>query len=573
MTNTLKSRILQHLHFIYGNQIPERYADEIIAAIDRAHQKTASALPGEKWSQRDSVLITYADSIKKNGQKSLPVLHKFLKKRLKGVVSCLHILPFFPYSSDDGFSVIDYKKVNPNLGNWHDIENAGNDFDLMFDLVINHISRQSQWFEKFKQEKSPEKDFFIEAAPDADYSQVVRPRVSPLLTPVQTVSGTKYVWTTFSPDQIDLNFANPELLLEMIKIMLFYLSKGAHILRIDAIAFLWKKTGTSCLNLPETHQIVKLLRDIAEAAKPRAIILTETNVPHNQNISYFGNADEAHLVYNFSLPPLLLETFFSENSEILTNWAKSLPKLPPECSFFNFTASHDGIGVRPVEGILPKNRRDKLIEGMKKNGAHISSKTNTDGTQSPYEINITYFDALKTIASGESRMQTKRFIASQTLVMALQGIPAFYIHSFLATPNDAAGVKQTGRARSINRHKWNIDEVEKLLSQPDSPQSEVFAALSRRLKIRQKNPVFHPNSQQIVENAGDKIFALGRKSQTQMLYALTNISAQKAVLETTKLSNFGQAQKWRDLISGLEISGQEAKIELEPYQTLWLTKI
>ena len=161
------------------------------------------------------------------------------------MVDDIHLLPFYPYSSDDGFSVIDYKQVNPALGTWDDVARVGQNFHLMFDGVINHISAQSAWFKAFLQDDPKYRDYFIVVEGEPDLSQVVRPRTLPLLTEFTTPSGAKKVWTTFSADQIDLNYANPEVLLDIIDVLLFYVAHGAELIRLDAIAYLWKEIGTT----------------------------------------------------------------------------------------------------------------------------------------------------------------------------------------------------------------------------------------------------------------------------------------------------------------------------------------
>ncbi|MFW5831438.1 MAG: alpha-amylase family glycosyl hydrolase, partial [Prolixibacteraceae bacterium] len=362
----------KRLRFIYK----ENYNESVTGRITNlAEQYRQNKKISQKWSEKDIVLITYGDSIKKENELPLTTLKRFLDENLREQLSVIHVLPFFPYSSDDGFSVIDFRKVNPELGTWKEIEELTENFDLMVDLVINHASGKSEWFQNFLQQSGKGKDFFITENPDADLSEVIRPRSSPLLTPYKTKNGVKHVWTTFSADQVDLNFANPELLIEMVDILLGYISKGARIIRLDAIAFLWKKTGTSCLHLPETHEVVKLLREIAEFVNPSVVILTETNVPNKENLSYFGNGDEAHMVYQFSLPPLLLHALHTGNSKYLNKWAQTLPEPPNGCTFFNFTASHDGIGLRPLEGLIPEEEKEQLATKMQEFGGMVNYRS------------------------------------------------------------------------------------------------------------------------------------------------------------------------------------------------------
>lgn len=557
---TFLKKIESRLRFIYK----ENYTDQLIQSFAELVSKYEKEdRDNTKWDEKDAVLITYGDSIKTEGEMPLQTLRSFLNKNLKEQLSVIHILPFFPYSSDDGFSVIDFRKVNPELGDWKDITDLNKDFDLMADLVINHASSQGEWFHNFLKQEGKGKDFFICEDPDKDLSLVTRPRSTPLLTLYETAAGIKHVWTTFSADQVDLNFSNPEMLLEMMDILLGYIEKGARIIRLDAIAFLWKKVGTTSLHLPETHEVVKLMRDIAEFINPAVVILTETNVPNKENLSYFGNDDEAHMVYQFSLPPLLLHALHTGNPEYLNTWAKSLPQLEGNKTFFNFTASHDGVGVRPLEGLLPDEEKETLVANMQKFGGKVNYKSNPDGSTSPYELNITYFDALKGTKNGEDNFQVERFLASQTVMMSFAGVPAFYIHSLTATPNYLKGVAQTGQNRTINRRKWNLKELNEVLS-TETPQAQVFESLKRLISIRKKQTAFHPNAKQEILDLDNELFGLIRTSASQTIVLICNLTDQNKSFELKE----GYEEVNYDLISEKNID----KKELKPYQCLWLKK-
>ncbi|MGH2412845.1 MAG: sugar phosphorylase [Brasilonema sp.] len=527
-----------------------------------------------KWSENNIQLITYGNSVCSTiDEKPLFTLYNFLEKYLQDTITGVHILPFFPYSSDDGFAVIDYLSVNPELGNWEDIERIAEKFNLMVDLVINHISSKSIWFEEFKQGIKPGCDYFIEVEPSADVSQVVRPRSTPLLVKVETVNGEKYVWATFSDDQIDLDFANPDVLIEFIKIILFYVQIGTKYIRLDAVGFLWKKIGTSCIHLPETHAAIRLLREILQMLNPSVALITETNVPNRENLSYFGNRNEAHMIYNFSLPPLILNALLQGKSEHLKTWMMSMPPAPIGCAYLNFTASHDGIGLRPAEGLLSDDEYETLLRKVQDFGGKISMRKKPDGTESPYEINISLFDAMKGTAKGEDQWQIERFLCSQTIMMSLEGIPAFYIHSFLATANDLEGVEKTGRYRSINRHQWNYEKLENLLDNPTSCQSIVLGELSRRLKIRRQQAAFHPNATQYtLHPLNTALFVFWRQSMTrdQSIFCIHNLSDRAQELLLSDL-NLIIIDPWYDLLSGQTLEDIYATFILEPYQCAWIT--
>lgn len=569
-------RVEPLLTYLYPHEDSEALLHRLFSLIEE--HLSESQTFGEnlnKWSENNILLITYGDSIRSSDPETPPLktLEKFLEEQLQDTITGVHILPFFPYSSDDGFSVIDYLKVNPELGTWQDIHQIAQKFNLMIDVVINHVSSQSIWFQQFQQGVKPGCDYFIEVDPSADLSEVVRPRSSPLLAKVATANGEKSVWATFSHDQIDLNFANPDVLLEIIKILLFYVQAGAKYIRLDAIGYLWKKIGTSCIHLPETHTVVKVLREILQMVDDSVALITETNVPNRENLSYFGNRNEAHMIYNFSLPPLLLNALLQGKAEHLKTWMMSMPPAPLGCAYYNFTASHDGIGLRPAEGLLSESEYTTLLKTVQRFGGKISTRSQSDGTDSPYEINISLFDALKGTVKGEDKWQIQRFICSQTVMMSLEGIPSFYIHSLLGTPNDLENVEKTGRNRSINRHQWNYEELESCLQDPQSPQSIVLRELKRLIQIRRRQGAFHPNATQYTLHLKSKaLFGLWRQSMTrdQSIFCVHNLSDRPHSLRLFEL-NLICTDPWCDLISGQIIDDHYSKVTLKPYQSFWLT--
>ncbi|MCJ7716495.1 MAG: alpha-amylase family glycosyl hydrolase, partial [Anaerolineales bacterium] len=490
------------------------------------------------------------------------------------------LLPFFPYSSDDGFSIIDYKAVNPEIGSWEDLIRIRNCCQLMFDAVVNHISSQSDWFKFYLEDKDPYTEYFLTTDPDADLSQVIRPRARPLLTEVKTPSGIKHVWTTFSPDQIDLNYKNPAVLLEIIDVLLFYISQGARIIRLDAVAFLWKEIGTSCIHLPQTHQVIKLMRAVLDFVAPEVIIITETNVPHQENISYFGDqlpgsngkyplGDEAQMVYQFPLAPLVLHTFRTENASALTNWASSIETPFSSAAFLNFIASHDGIGVRPAEGLLSGKEIQGLVDQTLNHGGQVSYKTNPDGSKSVYELNITLYDALNHPLDETQDPGVKRFLASQAIMLSLSGVPGIYIHSLFGSPNSHSSVKETGRARSINRKKFQLSEIDKDLKDGSSRSSQVFTAYTHLLEIRKAQPAFKPLAPQQILDLDCQVFSVLRKTAdgSESVLCLINVTSQSVELSIDTME-IDLPVPGVDLLTGEEFLSSD--IRLNPYQILWL---
>ncbi|WDE99178.1 alpha-amylase family glycosyl hydrolase [Lentisphaera profundi] len=580
-TQRLKERISLHLSEIYGSLNTDICTDTLSDKLmDQLNLSTShlSNTKQDKWSEDDVVLITYGDTIKKSDKSEPPLrtLHRFLHRELNKTINSVHILPFSPFSSDDGFSVIDYDAINPELGTWQEVEAIASEFKLMADLVINHCSSQSKWFKNFLKDKSPGKSYFIVPKASTDLSKVIRPRATPLLSEFKTEKGEKSVWCTFSADQIDLNYANPEVLFEVIRILCDYLKHGIRLFRLDAVAFLWKESGTECVHLHQTHEIIKLIRLVIESIEPSALIITETNVPNRENLSYFGNDNEAHMIYNFSLPPLLINSLLTGDCSHLKTWMMSMPPAKRGRTYLNFIASHDGIGVRPAEGLLHDKELSNMLSTLSSFGGHISMRRMPDGQDKPYEVNISLFDALKNTvdaASSESdQWHIERYICAHTIMLALEGIPAIYIHSLLGTHNNHDLAKQTGRARSINRSQWDINDLNEQLQDPSSHHMTVFNRLKKLIKIRRKQAAFHPNATQYTLHLGSSLFAFWRESldRHQNVFAIHNISKQVQKIPLVEL-NLISTETWYDLLSEDVYHDLNTVIELAPYQCAWIT--
>ncbi len=607
---TPESHILDHLTFLYGAERALALLERLRAILTKFRQRNPqlpaareSLAPQERLTERDAILITYGDQVMEPGKPPLQTLAEVLEKYVRGVITGVHVLPFFPYSSDDGFSVIDYTTVNPDFGTWADIERLGRNFHLMFDAVINHISAHSGWFQEFLKGNPEFADYFIVVEEGTDLSQVVRPRALPLLTRVQTAHpstglrraprlelGTeaqssrsghrseRLVWTTFSADQIDLNYANPEVLLRIIEILLFYVERGAEIIRLDAIAYLWKKIGTPCIHLEETHRVVKLFRTVFDAVAPHVMLITETNMPHKENISYFGDGtDEAQMVYQFPLAPLVLNAFHSGSARHLSEWAATLETPSDMTTFFNFLASHDGVGVTPALGILSSGEIQELVEKTKAHGGYVSYRANPDGTQSVYELNISYFDALSDPRAAEPLdLQARRFLASQAIMLSLAGVPGIYVHSLFGSHSYHAGVEQTGHYRSINREKFRRSDLERELANPTSLRNRIFYSYLHIIRTRTAHRAFHPNGPQQVLSVHPALFVLLRTAPdgSASLLCIHNVSNAEqpfqANLDSLLFPCSGQVH---DLITGatfpVDVSGN-LTLQLAPYQVLWL---
>lgn len=584
-----RKRIRFKLEVLYGHESVEGILVELerIMKVFYAYKTTEliewekNFVPEERFSENDLMLITYGDLIHGSEGKPLQTLARICRDRGKELFSIIHVLPFFPYSSDRGFAIMDFEEVDPILGSWEDIEDLGREFRLMFDGVINHASSKSRWFQEFLDGNPDFQDAFIKFGPDESIPEdfadlILRPRTSDVLSTYHSFHGKVRVWTTFSTDQIDLNFKHPKVLLKMIEILLFYVRKGADLIRLDAVTYLWCELGTRCAHLDQTHLIIRLFRDILDAVAPYVALITETNVPHEENIEYFGNgSNEAQMVYNFALPPLVLHTFYSQDVSYLLDWAATLNKVSNTATYLNFLDSHDGIGVMGAKEILPPEAIEEMASRIVKHGGFISYRTDEDGTETPYELNSTWFSALNDPHADESRdLQVRRFTASRSIALALRGVPATYMHGIYGSPNDRETALLTRSNRGINRHTVEEEHLIRDAKDPTSIWFKIRKLAFPLYRVRKGCRAFHPNGDQKVFIVHKSVFSLIRicPDGREKVLCLTNVSDRNVTLSIAK-SHLGEnSQVWEDLIESkaYPVSTDALEVTLEPYEVLWL---
>jgi glucosylglycerate phosphorylase len=571
------ARLRRHLDVLYTPEDARVAHERLVRLLERfLAEHPAPPAPAALFDERDTILITYADQIRDEGEPPLRTLRDFLLANVTGAITGVHLLPFYPWSSDDGFAVKDYFEVDPAVGTWEDVSLLAKDFRLMVDAVFNHMSASSAWFTRWQAGDPELAGFFHDVAPKADVSSVTRPRASSLLVPVETADGQRHVWCTFSADQVDLNFANPAVLVAVTEALLAYIAAGASIIRLDAVAFLWKELGTSCVHLPKTHEIVRLWRSVIEAVSPSTLLITETNVPHQENVSYFGEGtDEAHLVYQFPLAPLVLSAFHLADASVLQDWAGTLSTPSTGTAFFNFLGSHDGIGLRPVEGLLTRAEIEQLCALVRDQGGGVSYRAQPDGTLSPYELNSVFFDALTPLQSVESRrVQVDRFLAAQSVLLAMAGVPGIYVQALLGSRNWRAGVEETGNLRSINRRKFERAALKAELADPESLRHEVFNRFLDRIRRRTSEPAFHPNGAQRILAGNRAVLAFERTSidQTRTVLCLHNLSGRPQRYAAAAADGLTLSGALRDIVSGRPAGTADGGVDvsLEPYGVAWL---
>ncbi|MCP7115654.1 sugar phosphorylase [Listeria monocytogenes] len=557
MQTELVNQIEVKLRKIYQTAYQPAYLKKMLACAENYSNNTRGSI--DAISEKNVYLIAYGDSIFEKNKHPLQTLNEFLQEYAQDVITDVHLLPIFPSTSDDGFSVTDYKQIDEQLGDWDDVQKMSENFRVMLDFVANHMSKSSDWFKRFSDNEAPYNQFFIEKDSQFDYKNVTRPRTSPLF---HKYENGKELWTTFSEDQLDLNVRNIDCLVALTDVLLFYASKQATSIRLDAIGFLWKTSGTTCMHLPETHEIISLWRLLIDELYPNLQIITETNVPHEENISYFGDGkNEANMVYQFPLPPLVLHTFTCHDTTKLSKWAKSISQVSDTATYFNFLASHDGIGMRPATGILSDEEINSLVQKAVQNGGQVSYKDNADGTQSVYELNINYGEVLQNLDEDTTEeLVTKKIIAAHSILLTLQGVPAIYYHSLLGSKNDLVGYEESGINRRINREKLEKNQLVHELK-TDTYRKTIFTSLKKLVQIRRNHTAFSPFATQEILDLGSDVFAIKRESEGECIYGIINVTSH----DISKKVAFSGT----NLLANQPVTSE---LELTAYEVVWIKK-
>lgn len=532
-----------------------------------------------RLTEQDAVLIAYPDHLRRAGEPPLATLGRWCREHLTGLVSSVHVLPYHPSTSYEGYAITDYTAVDPAFGTRDDLAALGRDFHLMVDLVLNHCSASHPWVDQFVAQREPGRRYVLTADPGARWLQEVRrARDLPLLHPVETAAGRRHVWTTYSPDLIDLDWREPDVCLEFLEILLDAVVLGARLVRLDAFAYTWKEPGTGCVARPATHDLLRLLQEVLRRAGAGAVALLPsiTNTTQDDNFSYLGPGEperQADLVYHLPLSGLLLLSSYREDARTLAAWLRGLPEAPQGRAYLNAAATHDGIGLTWLDGLIPAQSIRALVDEAVARGARVSSRRPTaSGESQPWEINATWFSAC---AKGPPAEQVARLLATQSVVLGLRGVPALYLPLFLAARNDALRVERTGDNRAINRGRFEVADWERMAAEQGSVEAATLEGMTRLLRARRSTPAFHPEGgQQIVDVGEPSVLAFERTPPGggRGVLCLTNFSSRPVRLAGSRLAaqrGDGGSER-RDLLGGG--SGRwDEDLVLAPHQARWVT--
>jgi len=547
-------------------------ADALAQALTVLLARGPHPTPTRPLDETDAWLIAYPDHVGDDtgARTPLAALADLVDAHLSHAVSGVHTLPLHPSSSDGGFAVMDHHQVDPAFGTTADLRRLAAGGTWVADAVVNHVSAEGTWFRRWLAGEEEYGGFFRTLDAGTDTSAVVRPRTSPLRTEFSLADGTTTgVWTTFSADQVDLDYREPQVLLAMVEVLLGYVALGARAIRLDAIGFAWKDPSTSSLNLPGAHHLVRLLRACLDAADPGLVLLTETNAPHEENVAYLGldGEREAQAVYQFALPPLALHAFTTGDARPLKRWAREVWFPAAGQTYLNFLAGHDGIGLRAVEGLLPPGEVDRLVEVTRAAGGVVNERTLSDGTRRPYELAVTWADVLGHGMPADDAM--RRHLSSHALALALRGVPLVYLGSLVAAANDTDRYDRTGHGRDLNRRRWQADDLDDLLGTPGSRESAALAGISTMLQMRRQHAAFAPQARQVVHGEHPALVVVERlPAYGCRAVVAVNVSADPVPLELPE-------GRWARIDAGADLAGSatEAGDPLEAWGNAWFVEV
>lgn len=474
--------------------------------LDHADGASVDLPPASPIAPNSAILSVYPDHISDGGN-TLEQLDAFLDERFASAFETLHILPFFPSTGDGGYAVSDHKAVSSRYGTWREIRKLSARFRLIADLVLNHVSSSHFWVSSFLAGDAAFDDFFIELDPKADLRAIERPpRDTPVLSPFKSSLGVRHLWTTFGPDQVDLNYRNPAVLRAIRDIAQSLASEGVSSLRLDAIAYVWKEFGSSCANLPQAADVLRLLRAGLGADRPNLIAEVDAELQ-----GHFLRGDGADFAFRFDLAPCLAHSLVTGKSDCLYRWISSNSGVDFSRSIL-FLANHDSLYLRPQAPILDDREVDDLVETAIRVGCIPVVRGDRI-----YQIS----GPLHLMFSGEFEIVCRRIALAMFLLASLPGIPMVYLNTLLAAP--LAALNSEEGPRSINRYKFGVAEIHHLLQSTCREKLlarvlGIFSSRRRMNSLAADRPLMPVSC-----TTNSIIFARGRHDER--VYVVANLSA------------------------------------------------
>lgn len=486
-----------------------------------------------KLNSQDIIFLTYPNSIE-----NLNKLYEFTKEnKFEELFSTIHILPFLESDADGGFAVVDYKKVDLKYGTWREIKKFSKRYKLISDLILNHTSNNNKWFLDFLDSRN---NFYFKFDKNFDYSKVFRPRSTSLFT---NYLGT-FVWTTFSDKQVDLNLNEVKVFFNFLEIISFYFKKGINILRLDAIPYLFKKSGTSCVNLDENYDLVELFIKSLKHINSEVKFISEVNFGDEVNLNYLEKTS-TDLIYEFTFPMLLIYCIYNKDFKYFLKWAQDFD-FNKDVIFF--LSNHDGISFRGIKNFLNENDFNDFFNSLLRNNFLINYKT-IDGKDEPYELNSTYFSLLKEILNKDP---SKEHLFCFNLLLFIKGVPLIYYLDIIKAQNDYHLFSITNHKRDLSRPKFKYEDY--LVKINNS-----FFDIFKNLVLIRNQFDFDKYSFKIHEEKG--FLFLSYENESEILISISNITS----LSKEYKFNF---KSYFDLIEDKIV--QSDIIYLEKYNFKWI---
>jgi amylosucrase len=525
-------------------------------------------------------------------------------------INMLHVMPILdcpPEHADGGYAVRDFRKVDPRYGTTEDVEALAatlqkRDMLLVLDVVVNHTSDEHEWAQKARAGEKRYQDYYYvfddREMPDA-YEETM-PEIFPATAPgnfVRDETMGKWVMSVFNAYQWDLNYHNPAVLIEMIDIILFWANKGADILRLDAVAFLWKKIGGTCQNEREAHLLLQLMKDCCQVTAPGVLFIAEAIVAPSEIAKYFGedaiNAKECEIAYNATLMSLLWDAVATKNAKLLNLGIKHLPLKLERATWLNYVRCHDDIGLgfadndAVLSGYDPAQHRRFLVDYFTGKFADSPARGLPFG-DNPRTGDARISGSLASLAGLEAALESGNeqaidaaigtILLLHSVILAFGGIPLFYYGDAIGTLNSLEYLADPHRRddnRWMNRSYFDWDKAERR-HRPGTVEHRIFGALKKMIALRKETPAFADfDNRQLfaVDNPNLLVFSRTspQGSRNRVLVVCNfNVAAQTMPLAALLPAGFFQQGSMRDICSGMRVTAENDAIVLPPLSCSWL---
>src|SRR5579884_530190 len=511
----------------------------------------------------------------------------------------LHLMPLFESpegNSDGGYAVSSYRHVNPRLGTVEELAELAREFQehgisLVLDFVFNHTSDEHEWARK-AQAGNPEYERFYFLFPDRTMPDAYERTLREIFPTVRRGSFTwrqdigKWVWTTFNSFQWDLNYSNPAVFRAMAEEMLFIANIGVEFLRLDAVAFIWKRMGTSCENQPEAHQIIQAFNSIARIAAPALLFKSEAIVHPDGVLSYISPR-ECQISYNPLLMALLWESLATSEVKLLDHSMRHRFRLPQETAWVNYQRSHDDIGWTFDDNDARWKWIDPVGHRSFLNQFYIGRFPGSFACGVSFQENPATGDAriagtLASLAGLEQAIQSdveqqidlavRRILMLHSIILSIGGIPLIYLGDEFGVLNDysfASDPHKVNDSRWIHRPQADWSWRKRIENDPSSPYGCIFTRLLQLIRLRKQQPATSGNNTEFVDTGNGHLFGYVRHGGSQRLFVVTNFSDHPQEMNGNQLRVYGLGYSFTDLVTGQTLTA-ERPLRLEPYQVVWL---